>query len=710
MDNPICFSHYFINKQNIRTFKNVLNLKYLKEKDSKLFCEYILEDKCLADELPGTFINFIDEVRNNVRINCKEDFKQYFPRCMYSEIMKAVAKEDIFIGCMKALQDLVPKYFYGGNHNYKIFRKLVHTIIFSMNRQYLFFTKLLRKWDFSIFPWTTLRIDTSMKLLYRFLYWVMKYILSAIINLNFYVTTCKLDSDENKLYFFKKEHWQSFHDKTVYNMLHTKVIEKYELKLGSKCIKNSNLQERLCLKNLKKDIPKLHLILKPNNNCRIIVCYKNNQLSKDEKCKIKEKLFFINSLTGKTQEKMGKQYELLHATWLEKNKPKLYFIKTDLTNAFGSINKQQLLKIIHKRHLMLQESEKCIYMKRKLAQNFKDIMSELQKPLLIRIGSTIYEWKEGLVQGYKYSPALSELYYSYMDKIYFYEHHTNVKELKLFTRVVDDYLYITNSLEDAKSFLNALSRYKNVNYDKTLVNFPHEFIKFTNTMTFLGYSYNTDTLNVSRANNVYSGQMCYKISFSHAITNLYKFLENRIGVSGIQISGHIFNLHYNTEESLWEHIFITFCLAANKFCTILSIVCDEDEIDKYFFLYKKKVTVKLCNLIIEVIMKNKPNNVSFVHCINHLRYISYKALFLCAKLTSKCSKLVPIIKSELAKSNCMSGKWKEHASILYTNGKVCKFAIKEICRRPDLKIIMEKFENLPDGFQCYVSNKLLNDK
>lgn len=706
---PICFSHYFINKQNVRTFKNILNLKYLKENDIKVLSEYLFEDKCLVVELSDTFFILINEVRNNLRINCKEDFKQYFPLSKYSETMKAVGKEDIFMGCIKALQDVIPRKIYGGNHNYKIFRKLVHIIIYSMNRQCLFFTRILRKWDFSVFPWKTISIETAKKLLYKFLYWIMKYVLSAIISLNFYVTTCKLDSDENRLYFFKKEHWQSFHDKTVSNMLLTKVIEKCKFKSGNRHNKNFNLQVRLCLKNLKKDIPKLHLILKPNNNCRIIVCYKNNQLSKDEKLKIKEKLTFINLLTGKTQEKLEKQYELLHTTWLEKNKPKLYFIKTDLTNAFGCINKQQLLEIIHKRNLTFQESEKCMHVKKKFAQNFKDIMSELQKPLLIRIGSTIYEWKEGLVQGYKYSPALSELYYSYMDELYFHEHHTNVKELKLFVRVVDDYLYITNSLEDAKSFLNALSRYKNINYDKTLVNFPHEFIKFSNIMTFLGYSYNTNTLTVNRANNVYTGQMCYKISFSHAITNLYKFIENRIGVSGIHISGHIFNLHYNSEELLWQHIFITFCLAANKFCTILSILCDE-EIVEYFFLYKKKVTVKLSNFIIEIIMKNKPKSVNFVHCINHLRYLSYKALYLCAKLTSKCSKLVPIIKTELAKTNCMSGKWQEHASILYTNGKMCKAAIKEICRRPDLKIIMKKFDNLPDGFQCYVSDKLLNDK
>lgn len=701
MDISICFAYSFINKQNVRSFSNILNLKYLKNKNGYIFNEYLLED--IVSESSDILLDVIDELRQNLKIKSRRDFKQYFSHQNCSSKLDIINKEEVFIASMNALEEIIPKNFFGGIHNYKILKQLTHTIIYSMNRQHIIYTKNLRKWDFSTPLWLSLPIHISTIVLYKIVQWIMEKVLSSIICLNFYVTTCKLDSDDNKLYYFKKEHWQSFYDKVISDMVYTKIMDKYD----EKCVtmigkKNCNLRERLQFKVLKKDIPKLHLILKSKKSYRPIVCYKTLQVTKAEKFKLKEKFTFLKMLSSNCQFRIEKQYEIFYLKWLQKNQPQLYFIKTDLMNAFGSINREHLLKILYELYDKFHNKEQYLHLKKKFCQSFKEIILELQKPILIRIGSTIYEWKEGLVQGYKFSPALSEIYYSYLDDIYF-KHHINSarNRLKLFIRVVDDYLYITDSLEDAYTFLHALSNYKNVNYDKTFVNFDHPSIKQSNHIIFLGHCYDTSTLNVSRASNIYSGQLCYKINFTSAITNFKKFLENRIGSSGIQINSHVFNLLHNDEISVWRHIFITMCLAANKFCTILSILCDELDIDKCFLIYKRKVTVKLCNCIIETVMKNKPDNVLFVYCINHFRFLSYKALYLFAKITPKCSVLIPIIKSELAKSNCMTGKWREHARSMNKNGTIYQQAMKEICRRRDLKIIMREFDNVPEGFECY---------
>ncbi|CAB3227650.1 unnamed protein product [Arctia plantaginis] len=349
----------------------------------------------------------------------------------------------------------------------------------------------------------------------------------------------------------------------------------------------------------------------------------------------------------------------------------------------------------------------CITMKKKIAQQYKDIVQELRKPILIRAGSTVYEWKEGLVQGYKYSPALSELYYSYLDAIYFSD-HMEIKEndIKLFTRVVDDYLYITDSLENAMSFIAALTNYRNVNYDKTVVNFSHDTIKYNEEIIFLGYCYNTCTMQVSRANNIYAGQMCYKIAFTVGLSDLPRFIESRIGQSSIPINSHIFNLQYNNEELIWRHIFTTFCLSANKLCTILAILCEEREMEVLLIPYKKKVTVKLTNTILETLTRNKPEDLIFIYCINHFRYLAWLALSLCAKRTPKCSGLVPLINNQLAKNNCIFGKWREHASRISKTGECLRKATKEVCRRNDLRVTFRDFETLPLGFECYHHRKL----
>lgn len=707
MEVPICLSQNFVNKQNVRSFGNILKTNLMKNEDIKPFLQHIFENS-LVSELTPELIQILSNLRNNIRKRSRENFKKDFSSIPEEEKLIPVNKSLIFTCCWTALNDIIPKNFFGTTNNVKLFKTMIKSVVFSMKRQHMILKQVIQKWDFTVWPWNLFVVDISTNILYNILIWMVKFILSPMICLNFYVTTCKMDSDENKLNFFWKTQWQSYYDKRISDMIFSKVLQRYEpYCIGKKVKRNYDLAERLKLKLLHRDIPKLHLIIKPNKDCRPIVRYKNDQQTKTEKYKIKEKLNFLKLLTGKSQNKIESQYNELYQKWSDLKKPPLYFVKTDLSNAFGSINKEKLMKFLCEKHLHFQKTEKNSYFKKKAAQQYKEIIAELRKPLLVRAGNTVFEWMEGLVQGYKYSPALSELYYTCLDEIYFAEHlKKSISQIKLFTRVVDDYLYVTNSLEDALLFLQSLSNYRNVNYEKTVVNFNHEMIKSSNKITFLGYSYNTNTLEVSRSHNVFVGQMCYKMAFSSALVNLNRFLENRIGQSGIQINNHIFNFIYNTEELIWRHIFTTFCLSANKFCTILSILCREDEMKTYITLYKKRVAVKLSNTIIGTLMKNKPADFQFMFCINHLKYLAFKALYLCAKETSKCSGLVPLINTEIAKSNCLYGKWRDHACRIETSGEIRRAAIKEICKRQELRIIFRAFDILPNGFQCY-NHKLM---
>ncbi|XP_063389399.1 uncharacterized protein LOC134675154 [Cydia fagiglandana] len=699
---PICVSKHFVNKLNIRSFGNCVKLNILKTKDDSAFLHHVLQDEQMVRETPKDLLAILNNLKKNLYNNSKLDFRNFFSKITQDEGLSPVKKEEIFNCCSNALYQILPKALLESNHNAKIFRKLVKTVVFSMKRQYVIASKMVENWDFKVSPWNTLPTDKMQKILNNILFWILKYILSPMLCLNFYITSCKFDADENKLYFFWKSQWQSFYDKQILKMVKSKTLQKCDIYcLGKKFKMMYSLHDILKLKAMNREIPKLHFVLKGNNDCRPIVRYKQDIHTPADRYKMRERMALLKTLTGKPNERLESQYNTLHQEWVRQNKPVLFFVKTDLSNAFGSINKEKLMKIQNARHCNFQNSETNLNVKKKIAQQYKEMFTELHKPLLVRAGSTIYEWKQGLVQGYKYSPALSELYYTHLDETYFSHLQKSSSQLKLFTRVVDDYLYITDSLEDAFSFLEALSNYSNVNYGKTMINFSYPGIPSCSTINFLGYSYNTNTMQVSRASNVYAGPMCYKISFSTAICNPYKLLENRIGQSGIQINGHLFNLYHNTEELIWKHIFTTFCLSANKFCTILAILCNQNDILHYLSLYKKRVVVKLSNSILETMKKNTPAEIMFVYCINHLRYLAFKALSLCASKTSKCSVLVAPVKNELAKCNCIFGKWREHSSRIDFEGNCRMKAIREVCKRADLKIIMKNFEVLPEGFQCY---------
>ncbi|CAK1541059.1 unnamed protein product [Leptosia nina] len=485
-------------------------------------------------------------------------------------------------------------------------------------------------------------------------------------------------------------------------MIHKNIISKCEsYSLGKKSKRKFGREQRASIKLVRNAVPRLHLVLKPRNEVRPIVRYKSGSMKTFEKYKIKERLAFLKTLHGERKDKLESLFSVLHSNWLRREQPKLYFVKADLSNAFGSVKRNLLLSIITKKMAGFQNSDQPLQLKNKFAVHYKELRKELQKPLLVRVGSAIYEWKLGLVQGYVYSPALSEVYYSHFDKLYFSHHlRTSADELKLFVRVVDDYLYITDSVLDAYSFLKALSRYENVNYSKTAANFQYEGIQFTEDVNFLGYTYNTKTLLVNRASNIYTGPICYKIQFTSSIKDINTFLKRRIGRTGVVINPLLFNFR-SGEEIVWRQIFMTLCISANKFCTILSILCNESEMLNYLSLYKQQVAVKLCNAMIDVLLRDKLKDSLFKYCINHFRYLSWKALWLCARKTPKCNNLVPYIESEVSKSNCIFGKWREHASQINSSGECQTKATRIICARPDLRSVMKTFEELPAGFECY---------
>ncbi|CAG9794790.1 unnamed protein product [Diatraea saccharalis] len=703
MDTPICFTQLFVDKQNVRSSGNIFKVILLKEENHIQFLENVFEEPALVSQLSTDIEKVLFVLKTNIKNSSKDDFRSYFTKPNDLNLV-SLNKSDVMNKCWTALISIIPKTFFGVKRNESLFKEIIETVIYGMKSQHIQLGKYMRKWDFSFTPWKSLSTSESDRILFNIVCWIIRNLLSLIICLNYHVTTCKLDHDENKLHFFWKHQWQSFFDKSIRKMVLKGIIKKVEpYSMGRKLVKNHDLDMRLKLKNIKKETPKLHLILKLNNDFRPIIRYKYDAQTSLEKQVIKRKLNFLRLLAGIYYPKMEVLYNSLYLKWLQLGKPKLYFIKTDLSNAFGSVDKTILLKIMQENFLKYQNKEENFQAKEKNIRLFKEIFNEVKRNFLIRAGSTVYLWKKGLVQGYTYSPALSEIYYQYLDDINFADHINNENDnvIKLFLRVVDDYFYITDSFTDALNFLDALKKYKNVNYEKTVVNFQYPDIKFSDEITFLGYSYRTVELQVSRASSVFSGQMCYKISFFSTVNNLYKFLESRIGQSSMQINGHIFNFLYNQESLVWEHIFTTFCLSANKFCTILALLCSTEDMATFLQLYKKKVTVKLGNTIIETLMKNKPSDFVFVYCINHFRYLSLLALSLCAKQTPKCAIIVPLINNELSKCNCIFGKWREHASRIDVNGSKLRMATKDICRRSDLRGVMRKFNCLPEGFQCF---------
>lgn len=356
---PICFSQHFVNKLNIRSFGNCVKLNILKTEDDSAFYHEVLRDEKTVRETSPELLAILNDLKKNLFNSSKLDFRNYFSKIPQVASLVPVRKEDIFKCCSNALYQILPKALLGNSHNEKIFRKVTKTVLFSMKRQYTIASKMVENWDYTVSPWNTLISDKVQNILNSILFWVLKCILSPMLCLNFYITSCKSDADENKLYFFWKNQWQSFYDKQILKMVKMKILQKCDrYSLGKKFKMMYSHYYILKLKAMNRDVPKLHFVLKGNNDSRPIVRYKQNVHTSADRYKMKERMAFLKTLTGIQNERLESQYNTLYQEWVRKNKPILFFVKTDLSNAFGSVNKENLLKILNKRHCNFCKWEK----------------------------------------------------------------------------------------------------------------------------------------------------------------------------------------------------------------------------------------------------------------------------------------------------------------------------------------------------------------
>lgn len=209
--------------------------------------------------------------------------------------------------------------------------------------------------------------------------------------------------------------------------------------------------------------------------------------------------------------------------------PKLYFVKVDIRACFDTIQQQKILEVINN---IFSEDQYAIrkYAKtssakarpNQISQQFKrqaypsdevpdfdEFVAKLSKTLknvifsdqvkythvdredliillkehitqnYVKIGSNLYKQKNGIPQGSVLSPLLCSLFYADMDK---QRLGFTQASGSLLIRLIDDFIFITTSHDDAKRFLKVMAEGSEeygcyASIEKTLINFKFDQVK-----------------------------------------------------------------------------------------------------------------------------------------------------------------------------------------------------------------------------------------
>jgi len=228
--------------------------------------------------------------------------------------------------------------------------------------------------------------------------------------------------------------------------------------------------------------------------------------------------------------------------------PDLYFVKVDIRACFDSIQQDKILEVINRvfseDHYVIQKYAKMITLKtgpQKTFRQFKrqaypsdevpdfdkfvvelskrlknalftdqvqyahvdkeDLMALLKEHVtqnFVKIGAGRYQQKNGIPQGSIMSPLLCSLFYADMDR----ERLAFTKTPNsILVRLIDDFIYITTSQNDAERFLKVMAEGSKeygcfISMEKTLINFRYGGVKQVvgNDFPWCGHLINTKTL------------------------------------------------------------------------------------------------------------------------------------------------------------------------------------------------------------------------
>ncbi|CAG7824520.1 unnamed protein product [Allacma fusca] len=296
--------------------------------------------------------------------------------------------------------------------------------------------------------------------------WIfLKYVV-VMLRSSFYVT--ESSSSRNQLVFYLRNTWKS-----VTDSIHHQLLKSGQMKVVSK---DSGQSENATMR----------FVPKTSNSLRPIVSFHKIHKQKIKTDAGKLLLAYMSSKIAPhgiiDPIHLQNRWQTFLKEWNEKERPTLYFLRSDIRDAYPSVkisklrailNSMQIPKFLQEQtYMRLKTGKRCrqkvilsevtsgrqqtplyirnrpwfSFTKSKTTKDFdvlsalESVKSTLSEPV-VKIGKHKYTLDLGLPQGWQLSQLLCNIYYGTMDREYFSDYLDVPGEL--FIRNVDDYFFIT---------------------------------------------------------------------------------------------------------------------------------------------------------------------------------------------------------------------------------------------------------------------------
>ncbi|XP_068239879.1 telomerase reverse transcriptase-like [Palaemon carinicauda] len=382
---------------------------------------------------------------------------------------------------------------WGSKENFKVMKQKIRYILRSGIKDTIYLGRLLENFKILSFKWAASFENHMMKThtISKVILWVIEKIAFTLVKGYFYVTEGRVT--RYQMIFFLKRDFRKIHQDGVSFMKSTGALKLLNRKTALKIAEDQSKYGNCSLP------PKLRFLPKGLDGVRPLI---RSQSLISKMLLLKARLVlqecssrFSVGVTLKSAKCFVRAWED-YINIVKTLDNKVYIVKVDIADAYGSIMHSKLLEILDKcmhtfpRNIYYDPYEPYRGPSTKTRRKLYVRLDENRQPMtqlednshnkLVKVGSTIeidtsevfskfelmirgqivrvgrkrYVLRKGVPQGGYMSPFLCDVYYSALCQEYLGNY---IDETSLLLRSVDDILYATSSHEKAESFLRLMN-------------------------------------------------------------------------------------------------------------------------------------------------------------------------------------------------------------------------------------------------------------
>ncbi|KAK3592766.1 hypothetical protein CHS0354_003201 [Potamilus streckersoni] len=539
----------------------------------------------------------------------------------------------VYLFLRSVILRVVPEELFGSSHNKNIFLKNCKRQISAGKFEKVCLGQLVQKMKTSDCKWLNALCSNFQRLhmLAKLLFWLMGILVFHTLKTFFYITESSVH--RHKLFYYRQSVWHRLHTRAIADLLKTRMLKPISEETSKSLIKTCSALGVSTMRFLPK-----------TRSLRPIVNMGSSQNYLSPKgISINKQLANLQKILSYLKEeepniigagKMGT--DNIYTAWQafadrrkQNGSGKLYFVKTDITNCYDTILEKKLFSIIRE---ILEQADCNEYIVRRYGnvyiagnklrrvfnanicrmseykpdfihfarekakkdglhdnifvdkvlhkhESIESLLQLLSSHLfnnIIKLGSSYFLQSNGISQGSVLSTLLCNLFYGHMERSHF-----TFAEDELIMRVVDDYLFVTPTEENAKCFLDkmleGIPEYNCfTNISKVLVNFHHTHERLgtiamidsedSEWFPWCGMMFSMKTLDVRGDYSRYAGVSIGDTMTFDLSNKPGKALRDKLLFSVRQKCHHIFmDISINSPENIVRNCYYLFMLSAFRF-------------------------------------------------------------------------------------------------------------------------------------------------